>query len=178
MIVRERRQVEELDYVYTEDPVMLRGGTVGRIAEYIWQPAPAEPSRRRTALRKRVTFLRELAQSGSVTYAAIRAGLERRTLYRWRDRDERFRVRWDAILERRGEVLFDHAYTLARNGTPHYFSHRGAPVGGYRRPDPKLIMFLLRRMQAKPSSEKTAGSGAESGDKAAAHPAGQMSQPV
>jgi hypothetical protein len=68
------------------------------VTEYLWTaPRVGEP-RRRTNLRRRVTFLRELEKTGSVSYSAARAGIERRTLYRWRDADPRFAERWDRAL--------------------------------------------------------------------------------
>lgn len=108
-------------------------------------------ARLRTAARQRVTFLRELALSGSVSLAAIRCGVDRRALYRWRNRDAAFRARWDKLLAAREEMLMDEAFKLARTGLPRYFVRGGMPLGVTRVPDAKLIMFLLRRLRAKPS---------------------------
>lgn len=123
------------------------------VTEFVWQAERVGEPRRRTNLRRRVTFLRELEKTGSVSYASARAGLERRTLYRWRDRDARFRERWDAALQRREEELFDRGYTMARIGVPRFVFKDGVATASYRRHDEKLIMFILNRMRARPSHD-------------------------
>jgi len=124
------------------------------VTEFIWLPQPAAARRRHTELRRRVTFLRELQRSGSVMYAAARAGIERRTAYRWRDRDERFRRRWDDALERRREQLIDRGYVLATMGGIRYFTRNGHPVSSYRRHDERLIMFMINQLRASPSGDR------------------------
>lgn len=124
------------------------------VTHFTWQAEPTGAHRRRTDLRRRVTFLRELERSGSILYASARAGIERRTVYRWRDRDERFRARWDKALERREENLIDRGYTLACTGTPRYFTRDGVPVASCRRFDERLIMFMLNRLRARPGDTR------------------------
>lgn len=122
------------------------------VTQYVWQAQPAAARRRLTALRRRVTFLRELQRSGSVLYASARAGVDRRTVYRWRDTDERFRQRWNEALERRREHLLDRGYLLATAGAPRYFTRNGQPTGTWRRHDERLIMFMISQMRAAPST--------------------------
>ena len=124
------------------------------VTEYLWTaPRVGEP-RRRTNLRRRVTFLRELEKSGSVSYSAARAGLDRRTLYRWRETDPRFAARWDKALLQREEELLDRGYTFARTGVPRYVFRDGVMTATYRRHDERLIMFMLGRMRARPSNRR------------------------
>ena len=124
------------------------------VTEYLWTaPRVGEP-RRRTNLRRRVTFLRELEKTGSVSYSAARAALDRRTLYRWRDTDPRFRERWDKALLLREEELLDRGYSLARTGVPRYVFRDGVMTATSRRHDERLIMFMLGRTRARPSGRR------------------------
>jgi hypothetical protein len=127
------------------------------VTHYVWEAQPASARRRHTDLRRRVTFLRELAKSGSIIYASGRAGVDRRTVYRWRDRDERFRARWDKALERQHEILLDRGYTLACIGSTRFFTRNGRPTASYRRLDEKLIMFMIKEMRARPSTAPPGG---------------------
>jgi hypothetical protein len=124
------------------------------VTEYLWTAPRVGESRRRTNLRRRVTFLRELEKTGSVSYSAARAGIDRRTLYRWRDADRRFGERWDRALQLREEELLDRGYSLARAGVPRYVFRNGVMTATYRRHDERLIMFMLGRMQARPSNRR------------------------
>lgn len=125
------------------------------VTEYLWTaPRVGEP-RRRTNLRRRVTFLRELEKSGSVSYSAARAGLERRTLYRWRDADPRFRERWDKALLLREDELLDRGYSLARTGVPRYVFRNGVMTATYRRHDERLNMFMLNHTRARSGNCRT-----------------------
>lgn len=124
------------------------------VTEYLWTaPRVGEP-RRRTNLRRRVTFLRELEKTGSVSYSAARAGIDRRTLYRWRDADPRFRERWDRALQLREDELLDRGYSLARTGVPRYVFRNGVMTATYRRHDERLIMFMLNHTRARSSNRR------------------------
>ena len=122
------------------------------VTEYLWTAPRVGESRRRTNLRRRVTFLRELEKTGSVSYSAARAGIDRRTLYRWRDTDPRFGERWDRALQLREEELLDRGYSLARAGVPRYVFRNGVMTATYRRHDERLIMFMLGRTRARPAN--------------------------
>ena len=124
------------------------------VTEYLWTAPRVGESRRRTNLRRRVTFLRELEKTGSVSYSAARAGIDRRTLYRWRDTDPRFRERWDRALQLREEELLDRGYSLARTGVPRYVFRNGVMTATYRRHDERLIMFMLSHTRARPANRK------------------------
>jgi len=131
------------------------------VTEYLWTaPRVGEP-RRRTNLRRRVTFLRELEKTGSVSYSAARAGIDRRTLYRWRDTDRRFGERWDRALQLREEELLDRGYSLARAGVPRYIFRNGVMTATYRRHDERLIMFMLGRTRARPGNRSADGRSAD-----------------
>jgi hypothetical protein len=52
-------------------------------------------------------FLRVLAKTANVALAARAAGIDKRTAYRWRDRDRDFARRWGDALERGFDVVRD-----------------------------------------------------------------------
>ncbi|HYC63821.1 MAG TPA: hypothetical protein VEC14_03740, partial [Reyranellaceae bacterium] len=70
-----------------------------------------------------------------------------------RDRDERFRRRWDDALSRRRDHLLDRGYALAHMGAIRYFTRNGHPVSSYRRFDERLLMFMINQLRASPSGE-------------------------
>jgi len=89
-------------------------------------------------------FLHFLAQSGSVTYASGRAGIERRTLYRRRAGDEAFAAQWDEALQLGIDRLQDDAMQRALHGTERPLFRNGKRVGSTQQYDNKLLQFLLR----------------------------------
>ena len=90
------------------------------------------------------TFLHFLSRSGSVTFAATRANLERRTLYRLKARDEEFAARWDESLQLGIDRLQDDAMQRALHGTERTVFRNGKQVGSTQQYDNKLLQFLLR----------------------------------
>ena len=64
-------------------------------------------------LKKLNTFLLHLGRTGSVTFAAARAGLPRRALYKHRAADEAFAGYWDEALNLGVERLQDDAMRRA-----------------------------------------------------------------
>jgi hypothetical protein len=89
-------------------------------------------------------FLDELAESGAVAIAAERAGLHRSTLYDLRRRNKDFAARWDAALQLGLERLQDHAVVRATVGDETPVWRGGHQVGTVRRPDSRLLQFLLK----------------------------------
>jgi hypothetical protein len=84
-------------------------------------------SRARTRIGQwRSVFLRALAKTPSVTFAAKAAGVSRRTVYDHRERDEEFAARWDDSLNQSLDVLEHEVYQRAIKG------------------DAQLAMFILR----------------------------------
>lgn len=70
----------------------------------------------RTIQRSREAFIAGLSSGLSVTGAAARANIPRRTAYDWRDADEKFRARWDDALEAGTDILEDEAFRRAYEG--------------------------------------------------------------
>ena len=84
-------------------------------------------SRARTRIgRWHSPFLRALAKTPSVTFAAKAAGVSRRTVYDHRERDEEFAAKWDDALNQSLDALEHEVYQRAVKG------------------DAQLAMFILK----------------------------------
>ena len=126
------------------------------------------PVRRRTPPRLRVFFLRQLRQCGEVSLAAKRTGVPLSTVYRWRERDAKFRGHWGTILLQRRQIVEDRLMALIREGELRSVYHKGLEVG-WRRTFTHLasiraLDYLERRTAEKMSqdvSHSKAGNGAE-----------------
>jgi hypothetical protein len=101
-----------------------------------------------TPARLRAAFLYYLRRCGSVKEAAARAGIDRRTAQRQRDRHPAFDARWTNIVEgRRREVLDDVIMDADTEETrPIYY--RGRQVGVAPKRDRALRLYLLKRHDA------------------------------
>ncbi len=99
-------------------------------------------------------FLHFLARSGSVTFAATRACLERRTLYRRRASDEAFAAEWDEALQLGIDRLQDDAMQRALHGTERTVYRNGKQVGSTQQYDNKLLQFLLRAHRPEVYADK------------------------
>ncbi|MDP1962933.1 MAG: hypothetical protein Q8K93_12110 [Reyranella sp.] len=69
--------------------------------------ALANPRRLRTPARQRTAFLEQFARCGSVLEAALRAGVNRGTVYRWKAKDPDFARRWADAIRRHAEEVGD-----------------------------------------------------------------------
>ncbi|MCF8534386.1 MAG: hypothetical protein K9G48_15370 [Reyranella sp.] len=107
------------------------------------EPATEPPQRGPSELVLK-NFLRFLGLSGSVTFAASKAGIERRTLYRRKAADEAFAAEWDEALQLGIDRLQDSAMQRALHGTERQLYRNGRQVGSTQQYDNKLLQFLLR----------------------------------
>jgi hypothetical protein len=90
------------------------------------------PVKQRTPPRLRVFFLRQLRLCGEVSLAAKRTGLPLSTVYRWRQRDAKFRERWEAIQLQRRDIIEDRLMAIVREGELRSVYHKGLEVGWRR----------------------------------------------
>lgn len=96
------------------------------------------------AMKKLGTFLRHLDRTGSVAFAAERAGLSRNTLYRRKRTDPVFAAGWaDAMASAVGR-LHDEAARRSLSGNGRAAFRRGRRLGAIRDYDSGLLMRLLR----------------------------------
>jgi hypothetical protein len=128
------------------------------------------PVKRRTPPRLRVFFLRQLRLCGEVSLAAKRTGVPLSTLYRWRERDAKFRARWDGILLQRRQIVEDRLMAIIREGELRSVYHKGLEIG-WRRTFTHLasiraLDYLDRRRGDEMSDNLSRSGAAESAKKA------------
>jgi hypothetical protein len=106
------------------------------------------PVRRRRidapSTKKLGTFLRHLARTGSVAFAAERVGLSRNTLYRRRQTDPAFAAGWAEAAARAADRLNEEAMRRSVSGNGRAAFRRGRRLGSIRAYDSGLLIRLLR----------------------------------
>lgn len=98
--------------------------------------------------RPRGRFLRAFARTGSVSVACRMAGVARRSVYRWRDRDADFRRRWEAARARAGELIRDSVMERALQGEERPVWRDGRIAGYERVPDNRLLWQVAQALHA------------------------------
>lgn len=114
---------------------------------------PSAPSPNLTP-QKINTFLLHLGRTGSVTFAAARAGLSRRALYKHRTADEAFAGYWEEALNLGVERLQDDAMRRALEGTARAVFRNGKQVGSVQQFDNRLLQFLLKAHRPETYGER------------------------
>lgn len=100
--------------------------------------------------RRKVKFLEELTERGSVFHACKASGLGRSTAYRWRGEDEAFRDSWDEALETVRDELEASAMQRAIHGTvKEVFDKGGRKVGEVQTWETGLTIFMLKHHRPK-----------------------------
>ena len=112
------------------------------------------PVKRRTPPRLRVFFLRQLRQCGEVSLAAKRTGVPLSTVYRWRERDAKFRRPLGTLSGcSAGRSSEDRLMAIIREGELRPVYHKGLEVGcGGRSPTVvsiRVLDYFDRRATAK-----------------------------
>ena len=92
------------------------------------------------------------------------------TLYRWRERDAKFRRRWDDILLQRRQIVEDRLMAIIREGELRSVYHKGLEIG-WRRTFTHLasiraLDYLGRRRGDEMSHDVSRSGAAESAKKA------------
>jgi hypothetical protein len=103
------------------------------------------PVSRPTRARLQTCFLRHFQNCGSVSEAAARAGIARRTVQRWRTENPAFAARYGAVLAGRLEILEDLAMRRATVAERRPVLHRGKQVATVERHNDGMLMRLLAR---------------------------------
>lgn len=110
--------------------------------------AVAHPRRLRTMARRRAAFLYYLERCPTVTEAAQRTGIDRRTAQRWYERDAAFAARWDKVVARRRKLAVEDVVLGAGHAEVREVWFRGRKVGEYTRRDRALQLYLLKQHDA------------------------------
>lgn len=131
------------------------------LAEYDWVPVRRKARHDGWTVATQQAFIGVLADTGSVTQAALEVNMSATSCYRLRrSADGRaFAAAWDAAVQTASLRLVDLAFDRAVNGSPEpVFDREGNRVGQRIRYNDRLLMFLLRAHQ--PDRYRTAGQGA------------------
>ncbi|MES3084527.1 hypothetical protein [Sphingomonas faeni] len=131
------------------------------LADYDWVPVRRKARRDGWTVAAQESFIGVLADTGSVTQAAIEVNMSATSCYRLRrSADGRaFAAAWDAAVQTASLRLVDLAFDRAVNGSPEpVFDREGRRVGQRIRYNDRLLMFLLRAHQ--PDRYRTPGQGA------------------
>ena len=118
-------------------------------------PSPEPKPRARPHTNTLESFCLHLSRTGSITYAAARAGLDRRRLYRLKAEDEEFAAQWDEALQLGVERLQDDAMRRALDGVERPVWRGGKRVGSIRQHDNRLMQFLLRAHRPETYGDKS-----------------------
>jgi AcrR family transcriptional regulator len=94
---------------------------------------------------KQAQFCELVAAAYSVTYAAAAIGVNRRTVYRLRDRDEEFRAAWDDAWEAGADVVSDEIRRRAIEGWTEPIASGGKIVGEVRKFSDRLLELEAKR---------------------------------
>lgn len=89
-------------------------------------------------------FLSALAEGLTATGAARRAGLGRRTVFRWKEQDQAFSDAWDSAHQAAVDALEDSAYRRATVGVEEPVFYQGKIVGHVRKPSDRVLELLLK----------------------------------
>jgi len=108
--------------------------------------AIANPRRRRTPARQRAAFLEQLARCDSVLEAALRAGVNRGTVYRWKTKDSDFAGRWAVAIRRRADEVGDDITLQANVIEVQPVFYRGQKIGEKRKVNTRLLMHVQSRL--------------------------------
>jgi hypothetical protein len=92
----------------------------------------------------RDVFITKLAEAPDVSGAAQAAGVDRRYVYRERDKNPEFLRRWDDALEQSLDRAEKEMYRRAVDGTEEPIYYQGDKVGSIRRFSDTLLIFMLK----------------------------------
>src|SRR5688500_8421618 len=109
------------------------------------QRASARPGRLRTPARRRVAFLQHYAACRTLVEAAARAGIDRRTVNRWRAASPAFDRRLDDVVADRREDAFELALLVAGKPRVRPIFYKGEKVGEEEIPNTALALYLLKQ---------------------------------
>jgi hypothetical protein len=108
-------------------------------------------------------FLTTLSQGGTVTAAAEKANIGRRTVYDWKEADPDFAAQFEDAYQRGIAVLEDEAVRRAYHGVQRPVYQRGVVAGHVTEYSDSLLMFLLKsrdpRFRDKATVEMTGAGG-------------------
>lgn len=93
---------------------------------------------------KKIAFLAALAATGNVTKSAKAVGVERQTVYTWREEDADFAAAWEKAMQLGVEAMEDECKRRAFDGVDKPVFYQGGECGTVREYSDTLAIFLLK----------------------------------
>jgi len=121
-------------------------------------PIPAPPDTpferalarpQRTPRRQRAAFLRQLERCLTVAEAAARAGVNRGTLYRWKEKNAEFARLWRERIARHVEETGDTIALQVNRPEVRPIFYQGKRMGEHQRYNHRLLMHVQNRLDAE-----------------------------
>lgn len=113
-----------------------------------------KPERLRTPRRRQSAFLSHFARCRTVIEAAARAGVDRRTVHRWRQNDPLFDKKCRDIIEARRRQAVENVVLAADHVEIRPVFYRGRKIAEYARRDRALDLYLLKQADARAEREE------------------------
>lgn len=108
-------------------------------------------------------FLQTLRGTGNIALACRESGVNRATVYRWRENSERFRLKWDEAITHSTDLLEAEARRRGMSGVDEAVFHRGRQVGTVRKYSDGLLTVLLRAHRPEKFGRKVEIGGPDGG---------------
>jgi hypothetical protein len=105
--------------------------------------APKKEHRFRTPIWKQ-RFLEELARTGVVKLACLKAPISRVNAYKARQKDSAFADEWDDAIDEATDIMVAVARQRAMNGTERPVFNKGKQCGKIQEYSDTLLIFLLK----------------------------------
>ncbi|MDP1747846.1 MAG: hypothetical protein Q8L22_00195 [Reyranella sp.] len=115
------------------------------------------PKRQPSLARRKYDFLRCLLRWGTISEAAARIGIDRRTAQRWRQDDPKFDEDCRIRLEWRREAIILAASNRLEMPTRRPIFRGGRQIGHLERANDKILLALLKTIAAPRRKPVTAG---------------------
>lgn len=112
---------------------------------------------------KMMAFLAMLASGASPTKACVAIGIDRRTAYNWKEKDEEFSAAWDSARESGYDLLEDEARRRAVDGVKKAVYFQGVPIDTVIEYSDSLLAMMLKGYRSNVFRDKVEHTGAEGG---------------
>lgn len=113
-----------------------------------------KPARLSTPRRRQAAFIGHFARCRSITEAAARTGVDRRTVQRWRKTSPPFDRKCREIVEARRRQAVENIVLAADQGEVRPVFYRGRKIGEYTKRDRALDLYLLKQTDAARQQEE------------------------
>lgn len=113
--------------------------------------------------QNKAMFLAVLSQGGSPTKACRAIGIDRKTAYNWRNKDQDFADAWDSALQEGYDLLEDEARRRAVDGVTKSVYFQGVPIDLITEYSDSLLTLLLKGFRSQIFRDKVEHSGPDGG---------------